>query len=155
MTTDTDWVTTYLAETQLRRHALACVFGTNKPALLAALAAAGVDTVEYNYEGMGDSGAVEQPDFFNAENKRIEAPVGDVNIVTLAREGGALEAKVMPITEALEDLIYLALEANHPGWEINEGSFGTLRIEVAAGTMTLCHSHRSTDYSEDDIGGDV
>ena len=67
----------------------------------------------------------------------------------------ALVAEVKPICEALTDLAYEALEVHHHGWEINEGAFGTFRIDVAENTMTLCCNVRTAEYFEDEIAGEA
>ena len=108
-----------------------------------------------SYDGMGDSGCVEHPSYFGIDNQPLAAPTIELEVETIADGNPELAPAVKPICEALTDLAYEALEVHHPGWEINEGTFGTFRIEVAENTMTLCCNVRTAEYFEDEIAGEV
>ena len=47
--------------------------------------------------------------------------------------------RTVPIREAIENWCYDLLEQHFPGWEINEGSDGTIAIDVVKKTATLQH----------------
>lgn len=99
-----------------------------KAVLLPQLAAHGIVTVEIRFDGYGDSGAIEQTTFFDAESKVMECP--DIEV---AREG----RDPVKLASLLEDFAYEALERHHGGWEINEGAFGELLIDVADANFQL------------------
>ncbi len=149
-----EWMTDYFDKQKSRNARLIQSFGRNKPAILDALRAANIASVELNYDGMGDSGCLEAATFYSNDNKPVDCSDAKVAIETFEIGSNMIERKSMPLSEALETVAYDALEVHHPGWEINEGAYGIFRIEVAEGTMSLCCSLRSTDYSETEIGGD-
>ena len=47
--------------------------------------------------------------------------------------------------------VHVLLEYHQPGWENDEGSFGTVRIDVLQRSVTVEHSTRFTDYHETTI----
>jgi len=51
----------------------------------------------------------------------------------------------------VEDYVDVLLDCHQPGWENDEGSFGTVRINLAERSVTLEHSTRFTDYHESTI----
>ncbi len=86
----------------------------------------GVQTVMAPYDGCGDSGQIETPDFGS-----VEVP-------------GAL-------VTAVQDLFYDFLEEFYGGWEINEGSFGTFEWDLKADRINLEHSTRTYDTEEREL----
>ena len=154
MTETQDWAAQFYADRAARKVAASAVFERNKAAIIPALAAIGIASAELAYEGMGDSGCVEHPSYFGPDYQPLGAP--DIQIELEEFRGGTNELvrKVKPLGEALIDLAYEALEVHHPGWEINEGAFGTFRVDVAEGRMVLCCSLRTAEYFENEIAGD-
>jgi len=62
----------------------------------------------------------------------------------------ASDSPGQPLTEinleaAIETLAYEYLEDTHPGWEINDGAFGTFVFSVSERSITLDHRARFTD----------
>jgi uncharacterized protein DUF6915/uncharacterized protein DUF6878 len=56
------------------------------------------------------------------------------------------------VESAIEYLVYDVLEANHSGWEINDGSYGEFRFDVANGTITVARNERLTSiYSHESL----
>jgi len=149
-----EWMTDYFDKQKSRNARLKISFKRNKTGILNALREANIASAELNYDGMGDSGCLESASFYSKDNKPTQTPECSVAIEVFEFGATLIERKSMPISEALETIAYDALEVHHPGWEINEGAYGILRIEVEEGTMTLCCSLRSTDYTETEIGGD-
>ena len=149
-----EWMTDYFDKQKSRNARLIQSFKRNKVGILDALKEADIASVELNYDGMGDSGCLEAASFYSKDNKPTQTPECSVAIEVFEFGATLIERKSMPISDALETIAYDALEVHHPGWEINEGAYGILRIEVEEGTMTLCCSLRSTDYTENEIGGD-
>lgn len=86
----------------------------------------GVEMVTAEYNGEGDSGQVEDPEFGSSKVPRN-------------------------IAFAVQDLFYAVLEDEYGGWEINEGSFGQFEWNVTDDQIHLSHSTRSWDTEECDL----
>ena len=108
-----------------------------KAVLLPQLAAHGILTVEIRFDGYADNGVIEQTTFFGTDGKVVECPD-----ILVAREG----KDEVKLASLLEDFAYEALERHHDGWEINEGAFGELLIDVADASFQLDCNLRFTSY---------
>lgn len=95
--------------------------------LLAQLAARAITNIEIEYDGSGDSGDIES----------VIASIGSES-VELSDEQ----------SRVLEDYAYALLQDREPGWEINEGSFGRININVADRRINLEHCTRYEAYEE-------
>jgi hypothetical protein len=82
------------------------------------------------YNGAGDEGYIEDVDY----DPPVKNRAGETDAERDAR-AHALE----PI---LRDAAYDILEARHPGWEINEGSEGTITFNAETRTTKLHHGDR-------------
>ena len=87
--------------------------------LLAQLRALGISEVTAEYEGYGDSGNVEDVNVQPAEVKLPEA-----------------------LVTAVGDFAWSLAYHYHPGFENNEGGYGTLTWDIARDSITLDHSDR-------------
>lgn len=99
----------------------------------------GVTSIHADYDGYGDSGQIETPDF-----------LGDL----LPGTGQNVVIKVEEtMSERTRDLFYTILEDLHGGWEINEGSFGQFEWNLKTDKIQLSHNERYTqvDTSEDEL----
>lgn len=132
-------------ETQRAAHEVleAGVRATNRAALFAALAAAGIGHVVVGYDGASDSGQIES----------LEAKVGDaivplpstsVRCAVAAWGKSEAASRDLPVAELIEHLVYDFLWERHEGWENGEGAYGEFVFDVAAGSVTLEHSERYT-----------
>jgi hypothetical protein len=121
------------------------------------LAQTKVSSIEVSFEGCGDSGQIESVDYTDANGKGIDEAYLDKTIVkgsaktcyhqwdekkkklvkTKAREGN--------IREIVEEVCYDKLGSSHGGWEINAGSYGTFRFDVAGRKITLEYNERIED----------
>jgi len=108
-----------------------------KVAILPRLQDAGIARVEIRFDGCGDSGAVEECACLDAAGAGIPCP----DVTLLEGEADSVDRtgsrEPQSLGQALEQLTYLALERNHPGWEINDGACGELVIDVAEATFVL------------------
>lgn len=97
--------------------------------LIAQLRAIGITEVTAEYEGYGDSGNVED----------ITVQPNGIEIA------GDLSTK-------LEDFAWSFAYEHHPGFENNEGGYGTLTWDISADSITLDHAERYVEsthsYSE-------
>jgi hypothetical protein len=91
----------------------------------AALRRLGVETVEARYDGAGDQGWVQ-------EVRYVPEPAAGLP------EG---------LPQVIERFVYVRLPA---GWEINEGSEGTLTIDVKTGRDQLLHHWKDEGTEEEE-----
>lgn len=115
-----------------------------KGAVIPPLRSAGITRVEIRFDGYGDSGAIEECVCYDDANTSVPCPAAGVEPFREERSDRAAEADLSSLAAALESLGYLALERHHPGWELNDGAYGELVIDVAAATFTLDCSLRFT-----------
>jgi hypothetical protein len=109
----------------------------NKADLFAVLDGVGIVTVTVAFDGYGDSGQIESVDVIGKDGVSHELPATSITI-RRARWGEDEPASdEMTVAEAVESLAYDLLGGAHPGWEINDGSYGSFVFDVAAGTITL------------------
>jgi hypothetical protein len=79
--------------------------------------------VELNYDGSGDSGWID--DNVNSEKGSKRS------------------------TPQLETIAYEALEMFHAGWEINEGSSGSMKFDFEDQTFSVTHYQNIEEDAED------
>ncbi|MEH3046679.1 DUF6878 family protein [Sphingomonas adhaesiva] len=116
---------------------------TNKAALFAALAEAGVTEVIVTFDGYGDSGQIESMDA-RAGDEPIELP--EATVPFLSAEWGTSDpvSRDLPLGEVIERLAYDYLGDTHSGWENNDGAYGEFVFDVAAATISLDYDERYT-----------
>ena len=100
-----------------------------EPALRAELRALGISDVHAGYDGIGDSGQIEDIRYLDASEPGRFIPV---------------EAA---LAQRVEDLLYALLNLRHSGWENNDGAYGSFRWDLANGGLEHEHHARFTDYS--------
>lgn len=120
-----------------------------KAELIPILAAHGIASVVYAYDGYGDEGQLDETTAFDALGAVLPLP----DIACRRHDtglGGAVAASDATLAEAVEALGYEALAASFPGWENNEGALGTITLDVAAGTLAVAHDWRVTALERDE-----
>ena len=98
----------------------------SRPELLQQLRQLGVERISAEYNGSGDDGQINDPEF------------GSVEV-----SGG--------VEKAVLDLFYEVLEEYYGGWEINEGSYGLFTWDVGADRINLLHTMRMDETEEKDL----
>ena len=93
-----------------------------KQEILDALRQADITSVSIHYDGQGDSGCVTE--------------------ISHEPPQPRLKINKPELWKKLERYCYDVLEQKSPGWEINEGSVGSLDINVDDGTIVLNHGYR-------------
>lgn len=93
-----------------------------------ALKAYGIKTVKVDYDGSGDSGDIHS---YEVEPKKreemLDEPLGETG---------------KTVKEQIEQICWDGLESEESGWEINEGSYGSVTLDVARQTIELDHYER-------------
>ena len=105
------------AQLQTVKHTLRTV-------ILPALAASGVANIQAAFSGYGDSGAIDGLQYRDKSGLRVKR-----------------ETIPAGLTEELETCLYEFLPA---GFEINEGSQGTLTLDISTSRITLTHQENDT-----------
>lgn len=116
-----DWLAEYEARKMAERSAATLQLRD----VCSQLETLGIQTVVVAYDGCGDSGCVEE----------VRFTPEDIQV------GKA-------ITTLIEDASYAFLPG---GWEINDGSFGELAIDVAQRVITHEYNERYTDYTQETV----
>jgi len=93
--------------------------------ILPALTKHGVANIEAAYSGYGDSGAIDGIQYRDEAGVRVDR--------------GSLPT---PVVEQLENVLYEFLPS---GFEINDGSQGTLTIDTQTAKVTLTHQENYTE----------
>ncbi len=114
----------------------------------------GVHEVRVTYSGSGDSGCIDEVEARNKKGKPIPLPATPVPIVLSHSDWDSATGQystsnksneTMPLKEAVEQWCYDLLEEHFPGWEINEGSSGTIIIDPAGRQGRIDHTYLVPD----------
>ena len=95
-----------------------------RAALIAQLRALGISEITAEYEGYGDSGNVEDVTVQPADVKLLE-----------------------PLATEVGDFAWSLAYHHHPGFENNEGGYGTLTWDITGDSITLDHADRYVECS--------
>jgi hypothetical protein len=127
----------YAALDAAHRALSASLHSANKADLFVALAGVGIARVTVEFDGYGDSGQIESVDAIGADGAPRDLPA--TTLVIRRAVWGETEPKCeeMTVAEAIERLAYDLLGGAHPGWEINDGSYGAFVFDVAQWSITL------------------
>jgi hypothetical protein len=115
----------------------------NKVILFDALANAGIDTVTVLFDGYGDSGQIERIEA-KAGAETVSLPSAKVVLARATSRSAEIEQVTCSVNEAIETLTYGFLSQLHPGWEIDDGSYGEFTFDVAERTIVLDYNERYT-----------
>lgn len=135
--------------------------GNTKPKtqLYANLANHGIARVVIEYDGSCDSGCIGEIELFGIDDKAMPMPEGRVKYTSKVREyneqtkqyESRRKSCAGPLLEAIETWCYDLLELHFPGWEIDDGSDGTIELNVLMKTGTWEHNARFTDVSTETL----
>ena len=118
----------------------------NKQVLFDALAAAGIVVVTFGFDGSGDSGQFDAPVGFDAENREMAVPLGDIVVKSVDFDTGTVCDRTTTAGDYIETLACDFLERTHAGWEDGEGAHGEFRFSLAERTITLDYNERYIEY---------
>ena len=129
-----------------QRQACAKLSKRNKRIVLDALSAANITEVLVEFNGEGDSGQIESVSAMRGK-ETVALPAVKVTLQRLSwGETKPLAAK-STLQEAIETLCYDYLQVTHDGWEIDDGTYGQFRLNVATRTIELKFNGRFIDVS--------
>ena len=135
----------------------------NKPLLFSALSANNISRVEVSFDGSGDSGQMEDAEFFRGVGSNEVQVDSKENVGGVSVEGALISnestwnpekkewvytTKTPTISELVESVCYDLLENNHGGWEINSGSFGKFVLDVEESQIALEYNERVEEVNE-------
>jgi hypothetical protein len=127
----------YMAKDAAHQARCAALRPANKAVLLNALAAANIARVTVSFDGYGDSGQIESVDAVDIAGAPCELPGIDVTLHQAVWDQEEPREQASPLPDAIECLVYDLLGTTHGGWEINDGAFGSVVIDVPSGTIEL------------------
>ena len=119
----------------------------NKQVLFDAVAAAGIDVVTIWFDGSGDSGQFDAPMGFDAENREVVIPIGDITVKSVDFDTGTVSELTTTVGDYIETLACALLEGTHDGWENGEGAHGEFRFSLSERTITLDYNERFIEYT--------
>jgi hypothetical protein len=117
------------------------LYPANKANILAVLAAAGITCVTVSFDGVGDSGQIENVEAMAGETQ-VELPATPVEIASTEYFTEEIHRRTQLLPDAIESMCYLILEAKHGGWENNEGAYGEFVFDVPGDLITLDFNYR-------------
>jgi hypothetical protein len=100
-----------------------------KNEVLSLLQRSAISRVVMEYDGSGDEGLVDSVTCFGADDKEVQTTPDTIS--------------------ALEDLVCDILNEQQGGWELDEGSFGKVEIELATGVARFSHNRRVINYLDE------
>jgi hypothetical protein len=109
-----------------------------KAEIVAKLKSAGLEAVRIHYDGVGDSGQIDDIWTLDAAHDRLEP----------LRETGETQNDQHALVDALDAFAWKVLEAHHQGFEIDGGSYGYITIDVAKDEIFIAHTERNEAYTE-------
>lgn len=127
-----------------------------------ALIVAGVSTVKADFNGQGDDGQMEKPVCHGAE-EGVEIPFPNVNVTYTDRQyqydyrtqlhSHADVSVTKTLKDAVEAILYDALEKTEMDWCNNEGGFGEVEMNTATAVIHVDMNQRveHSEYSSHDF----
>ena len=116
------------------------------------------EQIVVTFDGSGDSGQIEDMDFQFYDELAIPKHPATLSIgVFDVQEGFAhhegkwepiIKQKELTLADALEIVTYDILNANMPGWEINEGTSGTVTYDIDTGAIRCEFNERIVNIVE-------
>jgi hypothetical protein len=126
---------------QNHQKAVAQANVVNKRVVFDALVAAGIATVNVEFDGEGDSGQIQGI----AADGSAEVPHIPVELQQAAWGTGKVDSTQTTLRDAIERLCYDYLEQQQGGWENNDGAFGEFIFSVAERKIELEFNARFSD----------
>jgi hypothetical protein len=115
-----------------------------------ALSKFGIRMLRITYSGSCDSGCIDEIEALTKDRELIPLPATpvaitlthtDYDFATAQYRTASKSVETMPLNEAVEQWCYDLLEEHFPGWEINEGSSGTIIIDATERQGSIDHTY--------------
>ena len=116
----------------------------NKAIVFDALAAAGLTRVTVEFDGIGDSGQIDEITAYAGEVS-AELPTRSLTLHQAVQNKGDPRTTKVSLREAVETLCYDYLSQTHGGWQDNDGAYGTFEFDVGERSIHLDFNERFTD----------
>ena len=130
---------------------------SKKVEICAKLAALGVYAVVARYQGSGDSGNVESLEYFGPPTQEEPPPDGpepDGEDDAWDDIGPEITTRLPTVvSESVEDFAWGCAYGAYPGFENNEGGYGTLIWDIALDSIILDHADRYVECSHSYVEG--
>ncbi len=98
------------------------------------------------FDGSGDEGQFDAPAGFDAENREVSIPTGDIIVKSVDFDTGTVCQRTTTVGDIIETLACDLLEETHDGWENGEGAQGEFRFSLSGRTITLDYNERTIEY---------
>ena len=111
-----------------------------KAVLVAHLKSLGITSVTIGYDGEGDDGQITDIEALEPTEVKLK----------LMNDGTPLGSH-RELTEALENFAWKVLDEHHAGFEINDGGFGTITIDVTGNSVSLAKNDKFIGYHSETV----
>ena len=141
----------FLEHYELYLKAVAKANELNKAVVFDALAATRLTRITVKFDGIGDSGQIEEVTGYAGE-LAAKIPSTSLTLHRAAQDRGDPRTTELSLRDAIETVCYDYLSQTHSGWENNDGAYGTFEFYVRERTIRLDFNERftdSTNYSHD------
>jgi hypothetical protein len=111
----------------------------------------GIAKVAVSFDGEGDDGSITDCKYEPATPDFGKTPVPgteDKRYGYNAQHEWVAVDRCATIDEIIDDMFYAFLSSNEPGWEINEGSYGDITLDVLTGKIKLHCCRRIVEVDE-------
>lgn len=134
--------------------------------LIAHLEAAGVASVDVDFDGCGDSGSIEEASCFDANETPMTLTDSPIEMDLLVVDHGHFDStsqkwvseivrKTLPLAQALDDFIEDEVEGTGINWYDNDGGFGYWRLNVAERLLdfeiNVRYTESNCEHSADEV----
>jgi hypothetical protein len=137
-------MTDFLERYDRHLKAVAEANALNKQVVFDALAAAGLTRITVEFDGIGDSGQIDEITAY-AGDAIAELPLPSLTLHQVAQNKGDPRTTKVSLREAVETLCYDYLSQTHGGWENNDGAYGRFEFDVGKRSIYLDFNERFTD----------
>jgi len=111
-----------------------------KATLIAHLKSLGITSASISYDGEGDEGQITDIEALEPTEVKLKL-MTDCTPRGLHRE----------LTDVLESFAWKVLDDHHQGFEINDGGFGTITIDVTGNTVSLEKNDKFVDFCTETV----
>jgi hypothetical protein len=106
-----------------------------KAVLIAHLKTLGYTEVRIGYDGIGDEGGITDIEADKADGSTTQLPLSCMPVKPLEK-----------LSSVLENFAWKVLDEHHDGFEIDDGAFGTVTLNVTTRKLTLERNDRFTSF---------